>query len=101
MSKRLAHSRQPGQSLPIIAAVIVVVVAMIGLGVDVGNTYAEQRATVRAADAAAVAAMSKMIINADDATIGSSITQSFTSNGVPVQMNDPNATPSNLRTVEA
>lgn len=84
MRYRLTRRKQAGQSLPIIAALIVVLFAMVGLAVDVGNTYAEQRATVRAADAAAIAAMNRMINGGTDADIAATIRGSFSSNKINI-----------------
>lgn len=57
----LMRRRTRGQSIPLIALVIVVLFAMVGLAVDVGNTYAEQRKAVNAANAAAIAGMERYI----------------------------------------
>lgn len=78
MNKSLLRSRETGQSIPLIALIIVVLFAMVGLAVDVGNTYAEQRATVRASDAAALSGMSTLI----EATNGSSNVSSTVDAGV-------------------
>ena len=59
MKACLVRTKTSGQSLPIIALMIVVLVAMVALAVDVGNTYAEQRSTVRASNAAALTGMGK------------------------------------------
>jgi hypothetical protein len=88
MKARLFHSKRQGQSIIIIALIIVVLVGMVGLSVDVGNTYAQNRNAVRATDAAALAAMDKLIRGGDDTSIGKVIVASFKSNGITAQI-DP------------
>src|SRR5262249_50372851 len=82
MSARLIRGTAPGQSIPLIALLIVVLFAMVGLAVDVGNTYAQQRNTVRATNAAALAGMNALIQNGTDQTIGKVIQQSLASNKI-------------------
>src|SRR5262245_24739697 len=84
MKVRLVRSKTKGQSIPLIALMIVVLFAMVGLAVDVGNTYAEQRSTVRASNAAALAGMSNLINGGDDASVYRVITNSLTSNNIRV-----------------
>ncbi len=84
MNKRLFRASAPGQSIPLIALLIVVLFAMVGLSVDVGNTYATQRATVRATDAASIAGMTTMIGKNSDASIAQAIVNSLRSNKVDV-----------------
>jgi len=84
MNKRLFRATAPGQSIPLIALLIVVLFAMVGLSVDVGNTYATQRATVRATDAAAIAGMTAMIGKSPDAGIAQTIVNSLKSNKINV-----------------
>jgi hypothetical protein len=84
MNKRLFRAIAPGQSIPLIALLVVVLFAMVGLSVDVGNTYATQRATVRATDAAAISGMTAMIGKSSDAGIAQAIVNSLRSNKVDV-----------------
>ena len=84
MNKRLFRASTPGQSIPLIALLIVVLFAMVGLSVDVGNTYATQRATVRATDAASIAGMNAMIGKSSDAGIAQAIVNSLRSNKIVV-----------------
>jgi hypothetical protein len=70
--------------MPLIALMIVVLVAMVGLAVDVGNTYAEQRNTQRATNAAALAGMGNLIRGGDDNSVYSVIKSSLTSNNIHV-----------------
>jgi hypothetical protein len=84
MNARFTRSKAKGQSLPLIALMIVVLVAMVGLAVDVGNTYAEQRNTQRASNAAAVAAMNSLIAGGDDASVYGVLVNSLKSNNIKV-----------------
>lgn len=84
--RRLASRRRNGQSIPIIALMIVVLIAMIGLSVDVGNTFSHERQAVSASNAAAVAAMTtylKRTTNAiTDAVVYQSVKDTLVSNGI-------------------
>src|SRR5262245_62122168 len=84
MNARLVRSKASGQTLPLIALVIVVVIAMVGLAVDVGNTYAQQRNTVRSSNAAALSGMSTLIKNGSDTNVYNAIKFSLKSNGIEV-----------------
>ena len=61
MSARFLRTKTRGQSIPLIALLIVVLIGAVGLSVDVGNNYAQQRNTVRATNASALAGMNAMI----------------------------------------
>jgi hypothetical protein len=78
------RGKASGQSLPLIALMIVVLVAMVGLAVDVGNTYAEQRNTVRSSNAAALAGMTNLINGGDDTSVYNTIVHSLNSNNIQV-----------------
>ena len=82
MKARLVRNKAKGQSIPLIALMIVVLVALVGLAVDVGNTYAEQRNTQRASNAAALAGMNKLIGGGDDKTVSNEIKSSLKSNNI-------------------
>jgi hypothetical protein len=84
MNARLVRTKASGQTLPLIALVIVVVIAMVGLAVDVGNTYAQQRNTVRSSNAAALSGMSTLIKNGSDTNVYNAIKFSLKSNGIEV-----------------
>ncbi|MFL5806734.1 MAG: pilus assembly protein TadG-related protein [Roseiflexaceae bacterium] len=84
MKARFVRNKAKGQSIPIIALMIVVLVAMVGMAVDVGQTYAEQRNTQRSANAAAIAGMNKLIGGGDDTTIAREIKSSLKSNNIIV-----------------
>lgn len=91
MNQRLVRAKSPGQSIPLIALMMVVLIAMVGLSVDVGNTYAEQRSTVRATDAAALAGMNSMVQGGSDADIRNTIQASLISNGIDAAPFNPEA----------
>jgi hypothetical protein len=84
MNARFTCSKAKGQSLPLIALMIVVLVAMVGLAVDVGNTYAEQRNTQRSSNAAAIAAMNSLIAGGDDASVYGVLVNSLKANNINV-----------------
>lgn len=84
---RFMGARTSGQSIPIIALMIVALVGMVGLAVDVGNTYAEQRKVVSSANAAAIAGMDAYIRGGNgvsDSEIYNAIVQSLRSNRIEV-----------------
>lgn len=84
MKARLVRTKTSGQSLPIIALVIVVLIGMVALALDVGNTYAEQRSTVRASNAAALTGMGKVIGGSQDQDVYQAIVKSLQSNNIRV-----------------
>ncbi|GAB4189892.1 MAG: VWA domain-containing protein [Roseiflexaceae bacterium] len=100
MKYKLFRRKAKGQSIPLIAIMIVVIVAMVGLSVDVGGAYAEQRSAVRAANAAAIAGMNAVIRNQDDSGIGTAIWESLKSNGIYAS-NQDNALTADSRKVTA
>jgi hypothetical protein len=57
---------------------------MVGLAVDVGNTYAEQRSAVRASNAAALVGMHTLIVNGHDDQVYKDLVSSLESNGIHV-----------------
>ena len=84
MNKRLLRSKRSGQSIPIIALIIVVLFAMVGLAVDVGNTYAEQRSAVRASEAATLAGMTTLLETNNDANVWTAVQNSLKSNKIEI-----------------
>ncbi|EFO79372.1 von Willebrand factor type A [Oscillochloris trichoides DG-6] len=85
--RRLARQRKHGQSIPIIALMILILVAMVGLSVDVGNTFSKERQAVASANAASLAGMSAYMARSSstlDTTIYQAITASLQSNGLVV-----------------
>lgn len=86
-ARSLRRRRSPGQSIPLIAIMIVVLVAMVGLSVDVGNTFQTERQAVSAANAASLAGMNTYLRRTASTTnqsIYNSIVASLNSNGVEV-----------------
>lgn len=100
MNARLVH-KKPGQSIPLIALMLVVLLGMVGLSVDVGNTYAEQRSAVRATNAAALAGMSNLIAGGDDQGVADAIKASLRSNKIDVADSPDGAMQPGQRAVEA
>jgi Flp pilus assembly protein TadG len=84
MNKRLLYSNRSGQSIPLIALIIVVLFGMVGLAVDVGNTYGQQRSAVRATEAATLSGMSTLLETNNDASVWLAIQNSLRSNGIEV-----------------
>ena len=86
--------RARGQSLPLIGLMIAIIVGMVGLSVDVGNTFSEERRAVTAANTAAMAAMNRYIARIESTTnqnIYQTIVDSLRANGV--QVTAPGAEP--------
>lgn len=86
-ARRIAAARRRGQSLPLIGLMIVVLVAMVGLSVDVGNTFSEERESVAAANAASLAGMNAYLArtgSTTNQTIYNAIINSLSANGVEV-----------------
>ena len=69
MNKKLYYAKSRGQSIPLLALMLVVLFGMAALALDVGNTYAEQREVVRAANAAALEAMDAVNDNFSDVKV--------------------------------
>lgn len=61
MKKRCFHHSAPGQSIVLAALAMVVLVAMVGLGLDGANAFAQRRNTANAADAASMAGTTKLL----------------------------------------
>lgn len=78
------HHKTQGQSIPLIAAMLVVLFGMVALAVDVGQTYAEQRNIVRGSNAASLAGMNQFLNGGTDADVRRAIEQSLIANGVRV-----------------
>lgn len=84
MYANLSKKKASGQSIPLIALMIVVLIGMVGLSVDVGNQYAQQRTVVRAVNSASLAGMNTLIQGGSDQNIASALRESLKSNGVNV-----------------
>ncbi|MEI6179728.1 MAG: VWA domain-containing protein [Chloroflexales bacterium] len=87
LRNRTGRRRAKGQSLPLIGLMIVVLVGMVGLSVDVGNTFNQERQTTSAVNAASLAAMNTVIrrtTSASNQDVYNSIVSSLNANGVEV-----------------
>lgn len=62
---KTASKKEEGQSLIIVGALLIVLMALIALAVDVGNAYAQRRIVQNACDAAALAG-SQMLVHQED-----------------------------------
>lgn len=72
-----------GQSLPLLALMIFVLFGFVAFSADVGNTYQEQRALVRATNAAAISGMQMYLTPAtSDADVFGAVTRAFRENGI-------------------
>lgn len=101
--RRAARSRVRGQSLPLLSLMIVVIVGMVGLSVDVGNTFSEERRAVTAANTAALAGMNTYIARSQGTTnrvVYTSIVNALNAHGVQVTAPGAEAQPEEL-TLEA
>src|SRR5262245_38335068 len=84
MNNGLLYSNRPGQTIPLIALIIVVLFEMVGLAVDVGNTYGQQRSAVRATEAATLSGMTTLLESNNDASVWTAIQNSLKSNGIEI-----------------
>ncbi|MGC8950067.1 pilus assembly protein TadG-related protein [Chloroflexus sp.] len=96
LTRRIRAYRPPrrmrGQSIPLLALMIVVLIGMVALSVDVGRTFSEERRAVAAANAASLSAMNTYIRRPAGTTnkvIYDSIVNSLRSNGIDIE-NNPN-----------
>ncbi|GAC1655569.1 MAG: hypothetical protein NVS4B8_30660 [Herpetosiphon sp.] len=76
--------RAPGQTVVVMALMMVVLVGMLGLSVDVGNAYGQQRRLQSAMDAAAIAGMLGVQDNASNDTVLNSIRAGLQGHGFDV-----------------
>lgn len=84
--------RVRGQSIPLLALMIVVLVGMVALSVDVGRTFSEERRAVAAANAASLSAMNTYVrrpAGTTNTVIYDAIVNSLRSNGIDIE-NNPN-----------
>ncbi|GEM_PF-1052447 len=84
MKKRFSRTKARGQSIPLIAIMIVVLFGMAALALDVGNTYAEQRSVVRATNAAAIEGMNTVIAGETPQVLYDHVITSLRGNGLPI-----------------
>lgn len=78
----VARRAEPGQSVVLLALMIVVLVAMVGLSVDVGNAYAQQRRVQQAANAAALAGMNVVQNGGTNGDVQTEIRRTLGANGI-------------------
>jgi hypothetical protein len=76
------YAKEPGQSIPLIALMLIILVGMVALSVDVGNTYAKQREVIRATNAAATVAMQTYIEGGTDAEIYADMSAALLENNI-------------------
>ncbi|MCG8350145.1 MAG: Tad domain-containing protein, partial [Chloroflexales bacterium] len=84
---RRVHIRTSGQSIPLIALMIVALFGMVGLAVDVGNTYAEQRKVTSGANVAAIAGMDAYVRGGSGVTdqeVYNAIVESLKTNDIDI-----------------
>lgn len=79
-SPSVASCRQSGQSLVLFALAASVLIAMMGLALDVGYGVFQRRAAQNAADAAALAALSQLYANRP---VSTAVAAAVTANGMP------------------
>lgn len=84
MTRRLPH-KQPGQSLPLLALMIVVIVGMVGLAVDVGNAYGQQRRVQNVTNAGALAGMNSVIANQTNKDVCTNVQRTMAGNRVDTE----------------
>ena len=70
-----------GQIIPVFALTLVAIVAMVGLVLDGGSTFAQRRSEQNAADLAAFAAANDLIVNLGSATWDATARSVATKNG--------------------
>ncbi|PLS81379.1 MAG: hypothetical protein CYG59_05960 [Chloroflexi bacterium] len=80
--RRIGRRRQAGQSLPLIAVMLVVIIGMVGLSVDVGNAYGQQRRVQNAANAGAVAAMNLANRNSSNPNVWDNVKRTLAANRI-------------------
>lgn len=73
---------QAGQSLPIIALVIVVIIGMVALAVDVGNAYGQQRRVQNITNAGALAGMNSVVANQTNRDVCTNVQRTLSGNRV-------------------
>jgi hypothetical protein len=83
------YAKEAGQSIPLIALMLVILIGLVALSVDVGNTYGKQREVIRATNAAATVAMQTYIEGGTDGEIYADMEAAFLENNIlPVDYNE-------------
>ncbi len=75
---------QSGQSIVLLALMIVVIVGMVGLSVDVGNAHGQQRRMQNAANAGALGGLNAVLYGKDNSAVWTNIQRSLAGNKVAV-----------------
>jgi hypothetical protein len=78
---------------------LAVLLGMVALAVDVGNSYAEQRNVVRGTNAAALAGMSTLLSGGNDSDVANAIERSLNSNGIQVADGAPSGDARAMRAI--
>ncbi len=84
MSTQIARHSTRGQSVPLIAAMLAVLLGMTALAVDVGSREAEQRNIVRGTNAAAISGMTSLLNGGRDGDVEAAVRRSLHTNGIRV-----------------
>ncbi|GAC1519438.1 MAG: hypothetical protein NVS2B7_40330 [Herpetosiphon sp.] len=80
--------RAPGQTVVVMALMMVVLVGLLGLSIDVGNVYGQQRRVQSAVDASSLAGMLIVEDNASNATVLNSIRAGLQGHGLNPDASD-------------
>jgi hypothetical protein len=76
---------KPGQSFPLLALMIVVIVGLVGLSVDVGNAYGQQRRVQNVANAGALAGLNAVIANNNNQGVWDNVKRTLAANRVDIE----------------
>lgn len=74
--------RKPGQSAPLLALMIVAIVGMVGLSVDVGNAYGQQRRVQNITNAGALAGMNAVVAGQTNQDVCTNVQRTMAGNRV-------------------
>lgn len=77
--------RKPGQSFPLLALMIVVIVGLVGLSVDVGNAYGQQRRVQNVANAGALAGLNSVMANNSNQGVWDNVKRTLAANRVDIE----------------
>lgn len=94
---RIGRKKAEGQSIPLIAVMLVVLIGFVALSVDVGTAYAEQRVVIRATDTAVLAGMTAYLQpGSNSQMVWQAMQNSLVSNGIDLN-NVPEGRPGRYR----
>lgn len=77
--------RKPGQSFPLLALMIVVIVGLVGLSVDVGNAYGQQRRVQNVANAGALAGLNAVLAKSSNQGVWDNVKRTLAANRVDIE----------------